>query len=201
MDPSNPADPYIRPLNRENTRAIDRTGGTVLHTSRTNPRKMAESKLPKSVHPDRVKKLPFDGKHYDFTSIVLENLDRLGVGCLITIGGDEHSASPPLFLPPVCPSLPFPKPWTTTFRAPNTASAFPPPSLARKNLSPASAPLSLSRTHRRLPYLRTRRRFTALYTAYVTSTRCLIPEYPFDFERVAKLLSDDKRNNPATTLS
>ena len=58
---------YIRPLTRENTRTIDRTGGTVLHTSRTNPRKMSESKLPKHIHPDRVKKLPFDGKYYDFT--------------------------------------------------------------------------------------------------------------------------------------
>src|SRR5215467_3592973 len=31
---------YILPLNRENTRTIDRTGGTYLHTSRTNPSKM-----------------------------------------------------------------------------------------------------------------------------------------------------------------
>jgi ATP-dependent phosphofructokinase / diphosphate-dependent phosphofructokinase len=28
---------WITPLNRLNTRAIDRTGGTVLHTSRVNP--------------------------------------------------------------------------------------------------------------------------------------------------------------------
>src|ERR1700757_2839788 len=35
---------YILPLNRENTRTIDRTGGTFLHTSRTNPAKM--KKLP-----------------------------------------------------------------------------------------------------------------------------------------------------------
>ena len=31
---------YIKSLNLENTRAIDRTGGTTLHTSRTNPSKM-----------------------------------------------------------------------------------------------------------------------------------------------------------------
>ena len=31
---------YILPLNRENTRTIDRTGGTFLHTTRTNPSKM-----------------------------------------------------------------------------------------------------------------------------------------------------------------
>src|SRR5438132_1722989 len=35
---------YIQPLNRENTRRIDRTGGTALHSSRTNPSKM--KKLP-----------------------------------------------------------------------------------------------------------------------------------------------------------
>src|SRR6516164_5485545 len=35
---------YILPLNRENTRTIDRTGGTYLHSSRTNPLKM--KKLP-----------------------------------------------------------------------------------------------------------------------------------------------------------
>src|SRR5918994_4038855 len=37
---------YVRPLDRGNTRAIDRTGGTVLHTSRTNPSKMTEARLP-----------------------------------------------------------------------------------------------------------------------------------------------------------
>jgi 6-phosphofructokinase len=39
--------------------------------------------------------------------------------------------------------------------------------------------------------------FTALYTAYVTSARCLIPEYPFSLERVIGLLMEDKRNNPS----
>jgi ATP-dependent phosphofructokinase / diphosphate-dependent phosphofructokinase len=39
--------------------------------------------------------------------------------------------------------------------------------------------------------------FTALYTAYVTSTRCLIPEHPFDLERMCSLLMEDKINNPS----
>src|SRR5437867_7500217 len=45
-DPANRAR-YILPLNRENTRTIDRTGGTFLHTSRTNPTRMA--KLPPAL--------------------------------------------------------------------------------------------------------------------------------------------------------
>jgi len=39
--------------------------------------------------------------------------------------------------------------------------------------------------------------FTALYTAYVTSARCLIPEYPFDLDLLTNLLAEDKRNNPS----
>ena len=39
--------------------------------------------------------------------------------------------------------------------------------------------------------------FTAIYTAYVTSARCLIPEYPFELEHLSKLLLEDKRNNPS----
>src|SRR5947207_12074927 len=31
---------YILPLDRDNTRTIDRTGGTFLHTTRTNPAKI-----------------------------------------------------------------------------------------------------------------------------------------------------------------
>src|SRR4029079_15727463 len=44
-----PGDPtthdYLRPLHRIHTRTIERTGGTVLHTSRTNPRKMRAAGL------------------------------------------------------------------------------------------------------------------------------------------------------------
>src|SRR5258706_7010129 len=60
MDPANPNDPYIRPLDRENTRSIDRTGGTALPTSRTNTRNMAAFNRPPIVHTDRVVAVPFD---------------------------------------------------------------------------------------------------------------------------------------------
>jgi ATP-dependent phosphofructokinase / diphosphate-dependent phosphofructokinase len=44
LEDSNSRRRYLMPLDRENTRTIDRRGGTVLHSSRTNPAKMA--KLP-----------------------------------------------------------------------------------------------------------------------------------------------------------
>jgi 6-phosphofructokinase len=198
VDPANPADPYIRPLDRENTRAIDRTGGTVLHTSRTNPRKMAEGKLPKTVHADRVKKLPFDGKHYDFTPIVLENLDRLGVGCLITIGGDDTLSFSAALSAAGMPVIAIPNTMDNDVQGTEYCIGFSTAITRAKEL------ITRQRTtlgsHERIGVFRIFGRdagFTALYTSYVTSTRCLIPEYPFDIDRVAKILSDDKRNNPS----
>ena len=80
---------YLRRLDRDNTRTIDRTGGTVLHTSRTNPRKMPAVRLPAAIAPDRLPSLAAGDGVYDLTPIVLENIERLGIDVLITIGGDD----------------------------------------------------------------------------------------------------------------
>ena len=54
VQPGETLDPeYLRRLDRANTRAIDRTGGTILHTSRTNPAKMPRSALPGWLPADR----------------------------------------------------------------------------------------------------------------------------------------------------
>jgi len=187
---------YVRPLTRDNTRTIDRTGGTVLHTSRTNPRKMAEGKLPAHIHPDRLKGLPFNGKHYDFTPIVLENLDRLGIGCLVTIGGDDTLSFSAALSSAGMPVIAIPKTMDNDVQGTEYCIGFSTAITRAKEL------ITRQRTtlgsHERIGIFRIFGRdagFTALYTAYVTSTRCLIPEYPFDVDRVAQLLSEDKRNN------
>ena len=50
--PGTAPDPdFVRPLDRRSTRAIDRTGGTILHTSRTNPGRMREAPCPRTSRP------------------------------------------------------------------------------------------------------------------------------------------------------
>ena len=70
MRPGPEPDPeYIWPLDRQNTRAIDRTGGTILHTSRTNPQKLNEARLP--THLDAAERARYavgDGV-YDLTPV------------------------------------------------------------------------------------------------------------------------------------
>src|SRR5207302_6971139 len=83
---------YIMPLNRENTRTIDRRGGTVLHSSRTNPSKM--QKLPdhlvgKDFPVSESTKGGIATKMWDLTGQVLANLSGLGIEHLIAIGGDD----------------------------------------------------------------------------------------------------------------
>src|SRR5258708_7967602 len=83
---------YIRPLDRENTRNIDRTGGTWLHSSRTNPTKMKKT-------PDFLRGATFTASEntkkgvtstvYDMTPQVLKNLEKLEIDFLVAIGGDD----------------------------------------------------------------------------------------------------------------
>src|SRR5262249_10630375 len=94
----NPEDPdsrrrYIMVLDRENTRIIDRRGGTVLHSSRTNPAQMA--KLPDHLDskdfPVSSRTQSNSPKTWDISKQVLANLSALGIEHLIAIGGDALS--------------------------------------------------------------------------------------------------------------
>src|SRR5580658_10508022 len=86
-------DHYVFPLNRENTRTIDRFGGTVLHSTRTNPSKMRE--LPEILKGGTFPKTTSDPAHpdtsttWDVSSQVLGNLEKLRIDYLIAIGGDD----------------------------------------------------------------------------------------------------------------
>ena len=77
---------WIMPLTRLNTRAIDRTGGTVLHTSRINPAISRAQHIP--AHLEREKGEPDDRGRYDLTRAALRTLEWLELDCLIALGGD-----------------------------------------------------------------------------------------------------------------
>jgi 6-phosphofructokinase 1 len=189
---------YIRRLTRENTRTIDRSGGTVLHTSRTNPKKIGKNKLPAHLKPADLKMLSLDGKRYDFTSIVLRNLERLEIGCLIVIGGDDTLSFATVLHEQGVPLIAIPKTMDNDVHGTEYCIGFSTAITRAKEL------ITRQRTtlgsHERIGVFRIFGRdsgFTAIYTAYVTSTRCLIPEYAFDLDHLCKLLLEDKRNNPS----
>jgi ATP-dependent phosphofructokinase / diphosphate-dependent phosphofructokinase len=80
---------YVRVLDRINTRTIDRTGGTILHSSRTNPRKMKTAALPSWLDAKSVADKQTSDGVYDLTDHVLDTIEHLGLSNLVTIGGDD----------------------------------------------------------------------------------------------------------------
>src|SRR5712691_5251415 len=86
-EPSTWQSSYLMPLTRMNTRTIDRMGGTILRSTRTNPARVRVSDLPPH--------LAFHGEGHapdariDLTDEVLANLGFLELDCLVVIGGDD----------------------------------------------------------------------------------------------------------------
>ena len=81
---------YIMPLSHNEVRTIDRTGGTVLHTSRTNPGKVKPNDVPDFLKdPEHPEAEAADKSTRDFTPHILKNLEYLQIDRLIPIGGDD----------------------------------------------------------------------------------------------------------------
>ena len=76
-------------LTHEDVRKIDRTGGTFLHTSRTNPQKVKPANIPDFLKNSTYGKKISDDGTMDYTDYVLKVLDHLGIDTLVTIGGDD----------------------------------------------------------------------------------------------------------------
>ena len=192
-------DDYFIRLDRDNTRTIDRTGGTFLHTSRTKPSSMKAEQLPEHVQRKLGACKEVEPGVFDLAPVVIENLQRLGVDHLLTIGGDDTlSYSSVLSSKHGFPVVAVPKTMDNDVQGTEYCIGF------STALTRAVDAVNRLRTtvgsHERIGVFRIFGRdagFTALYTAYVTSVRCCIPEAPFDLDRLVKLLVKDKQNNPS----
>ncbi len=189
---------YIWLLDRANTRAIDRTGGTVLHTSRTNPKAMREARLPAFLDPAERARLAVSDGIYDLTPVVLRNIASLGLDWLVTIGGDDTLSFSEVLVRQGVRLVAVPKTMDNDVQGTDYCIGFSTAMTRAKEL------IDRQRTtlgsHERIGVFRIFGRdagFSALHAAYVTSARCLIPEAPFELDHLIDLLVEDKRNNPS----
>ena len=77
---------WLMPLNRLNTRTIDRSGGTILHTSRVNPAISRAEQVPPHLMVEMGR--PDERGRYDLTQPALRVLDFLRLDALVALGGD-----------------------------------------------------------------------------------------------------------------
>jgi 6-phosphofructokinase 1 len=187
---------YILPLTWENTRKVDRDGGTFLHTSRTNALKMKRSGLPAHISPERLKTLATGPDTFDFTPIVVENIERLGLGCLVAIGGDDTLSFAKTLESKGVHVLGIPKTMDNDVRGTEYCIGFSTAITRAKEI--ITRQRSTLGSHERIGVFRMFGRdagFTALFSAYVTSGRCVIPEVEFDLEGLVEIVAEDKRQN------
>jgi 6-phosphofructokinase 1 len=192
---------YILPLNRENTRTIDRSGGTYLHSSRTNPSKMKS--LPpvlegKDFQKAEVTKKGVKSVVYDITKAVLKNIETLGLDYLIAIGGDDTLSYAAELDRQGVKVIAVPKTMDNDVR--NTEYCIGFSTAITRAMDAIDRQRTTVGSHERIGIFRVFGRdagYTALYTAYVTSLRCCIPEYRVNLEKLIGLLINDKRNNPS----
>ena len=190
---------YVMPLDRENTRIIDRRGGTVLHSSRTNPAKI--TKLPDHLVG---KDFPLSqGKGgatntWDLSEQVMANLSALNVDHLIAIGGDDTLSYAAKLNGLGVKIVAVPKTMDNDVHNTEYCIGF------STAITRASDAIQRQRTtvasHERIGIFRVFGRdagFTALYTAYTTSVRCVVPEYKVNLDKLIRLLVEEKRANPS----
>ena len=199
VQPGGELDPeYVRALDRRNTRTIDRTGGTMLHTSRTNPTRMRRESLPAWLSPGDAERYRTDDDRYDLTPVVLEHLEALGIEALVPIGGDDTLSFARVLVDRGVPLVAIPK--TMDNDVPGTEYCIGFSSAITRAKELIDRQRTTLGSHERIGVFRIFGRdagFSALFAAYVTSARCLIPEAPYDLEALAAVLADDHRLSPS----
>jgi 6-phosphofructokinase len=184
---------YILPLNRDITRNVDRTGGTFLHSSRTNPSKM--KRLPQFLENES---FPKTGETWDMSARVLKNIETLQLDYLIAIGGDDTLSYAARLDKLGMKVISIPKTMDNDVRGTEYCIGF------STAITRATSAIERQRTtvgsHERVGIFRVFGRdagYTALYTAFASSIRCVIPEYKVKLDHLIEIVMTDKRNNPS----
>ena len=199
-------DKHFMPLDKVIVRPIDRTGGTFLHTSRTNPSNVRAEKVPDFLktskvfreHQEKHKDKP-DAPSMDFTEHVLGNLSKLGITHMIAIGGDDTLSYAERIHSEGFPVIAIPKTMDNDVYGTDFCIGF--GTAVTRSVQFIHQLRSSAGSHERIAIVELFGRNsgeTSLISSYLGGVdRSLIAEVPFHPERLAELLMRDRKNNPS----
>ncbi len=182
-----------QPLTEEGVNRAGRTGGTFLHTSRTNPSRVTKDDVPlhlrESFHADR----------NDLTAEVLKNLEWLGINYLIPIGGDDTLSYAVRLFQEGVKVIAIPK--TMDNDVPGTDYCIGFSTCVTRIIEMANRLRTSAGSHERLLVLEVFGRYAGFTSMLPTmagaANRCVIPEYKFNIDRLTELLIYDRNKNPS----
>jgi 6-phosphofructokinase 1 len=180
-------------LTEEIVNKAGRTGGTFLHTSRTNPSKVRRDRLPPSLQEK------YTADINDLTPEVLKNIDFLELDYLIPIGGDDTLSYAVRMYQEGMKIVAIPK--TMDNDVPGTDYCIGFSTCITRTIELANSLRTVAGSHERLLVLEVFGRyagFTAMLpTMAGAAHRCVIPEFKFNIERLVELLMYDRLHNPS----
>ncbi|HEX8814818.1 MAG TPA: ATP-dependent 6-phosphofructokinase [Terriglobales bacterium] len=183
----------ILPLTEEIVNRAGRTGGTFLHTSRTNPSRVKKSSVPPHLQST------YSAEKNDLTPEVLKNLEWLGIDYLIPIGGDDTLSYGVRLYQEGVKIVAIPK--TMDNDVPGTDYCIGFSTAVTRTIELTNSLRTSAGSHERFMVLEVFGRyagFTAMLpTMAGAANRCVIPEHKFSIDRLTELLAFDRRNNPS----
>jgi 6-phosphofructokinase 1 len=191
-DPQSMEDHFIH-LDPGVVRTVDRTGGTFLHTSRSNPGRVRPADVP-----DFLETPEGDGP-FDFTSHALKVLEAKGIDVLIPIGGDDTLSYGLRLHEENFPVIAIPKTMDNDVHGTDYCIGF--STAVTRGVQFIHNLRTSTGSHERIAVVELFGRYsgeTSLITAYLAGVdRAIISEVPFDIDRLAELIMRDKRSNPS----
>ncbi len=182
------------PLDPGAVRTVDRSGGTFLHSSRTNPGRVAPSDVPDFL----AGSVGGDGP-YDLTGHALRVIEHAGIDVLIPIGGDDTLSYGLRMHQEGVPTIAIPKTMDNDVNGTDYCIGF--STAVTRGVQFIHNLRTSTGSHERIAVVELFGRYsgeTSLITAYLAGVdRALIPEVPFDLDRVCALLMADKAANPS----
>jgi len=183
---------YIE-LNADIVNKAGRTGGTFLHTSRTNP-----SRVKKDDVPDHLRD-SYSDEVNDLTPDVMKNLEYLGIDTLIPIGGDDTLSYAVRLHQEGANVVAIPK--TMDNDVPGTDYCIGFSTCVTRTIHLANILRTPAGSHERFLVMEVFGRYAG-FTAMIPTMagaahRCVIPEYKFDMEHLTEVLVEDRNNNPS----
>ncbi len=192
-DPASIAENFID-LDPGTVRTVDRTGGTFLHTSRTNPARVRRDEYPSFLGDP-----PEGDGPFDTTDHVLRVLEAMKIDVLIPIGGDDTLSYGLRMHEEGVPVIAIPKTMDNDVHGTDYCIGF--STAVTRGVEFIHNLRTSTGSHERIAIVELFGRYsgeTSLVTAYLAGVdRSLIPEVPFDIDRLAELVMSDKSSNPS----
>lgn len=190
-------DRLVFPLTKVNTRTIDRTGGTYLHTSRTNPGKMRREHVPDFL------KAEFggqgEGEFADCTKHVIRVIEKLKLDAVVAIGGDDTLSYAARLHAEGVPIVCVPKTMDNDVHGTDYCIGF--STAVTRSVEFIHALRTPTGSHERIAVIELFGRYsgeTSLISAYLAGVdRAIISEVDFDMDKLTGFLVKDRGENPS----